>query len=120
MQQQTLDAHHGRSIVIDLCHPASPSGSTRASPSLTPGSTLSLFRVIGENVSRPAGSRADLAKCPRCRARLQRTQDMQARNAISVSALPARARPADDVLRLPPREELHPPVNVRTDHGAAT
>src|SRR5688572_30470363 len=78
MQEQKLDGHHGRSTVIDLCHPCQSIWfDTHESPSLTPGSTLSLFRVIGENVSRPAGSRADLAKCPRCRARLQRTEDMQ-------------------------------------------
>jgi Zn-finger nucleic acid-binding protein len=78
MQEQKLDAHHGRSIDIDLCHPCQSIWfDTRESPSLTPGSTLSLFRVIGENISRPAGSRADLAKCPRCRARLRRTHDMQ-------------------------------------------
>ena len=33
---------------------------------------------------------------------------------------PAGPRPADDFLRLPPREELHPPVDIRTDPGAAT
>jgi uncharacterized C2H2 Zn-finger protein len=78
MQEQKLDGHHGRSTVIDLCHPCQSIWfDTHESPSLTPGSTLSLFRMIGENVSRPAGSRADLAKCPRCHARLQQTQDMQ-------------------------------------------
>ena len=78
MVEQQLDAHHGRPIVIDLCHPCQAFWfDTHESPSLTPGSTLTLFRTIGENVARPTPSRADLAKCPRCRARLRRTHDMQ-------------------------------------------
>ena len=78
MVEHQLEGHHGRQIVIDLCHPCQSFWfDTRESLSLTPGSTLSLFRVIGENVARPATARADLAKCPRCRARLRRTQDMQ-------------------------------------------
>ncbi len=78
MVEQTLDAHHGRPVVIDLCHPCQAFWfDARESLSLTPGSTLLLFRVIGENLTRPPAARADLAKCPRCRARLRRTQDMQ-------------------------------------------
>jgi hypothetical protein len=78
MVELTLEAHHGRQIVIDLCHPCQSFWfDTRESVSLTPGSTLSLFRVIGESVSPPVPSRADLAKCPRCRARLRPTEDMQ-------------------------------------------
>ena len=71
-------------------HPASPSGSTRASPSLTPGSTLSLFRVIGENVSRPP-ARAPTWRNARAAAR-GCNGPRTARNAISVSALPAAGR----------------------------
>ena len=78
MVEQTLEGHHARPLVIDLCHPCQSFWfDARESPSLTPGSTLSLFRIIGEHIARPAPSRADLAKCPRCRARLRRTQDMQ-------------------------------------------
>ena len=78
MVEQTLDGHQGRPVVIDLCHPCQSFWfDAHESLSLTPGSTLSLFRVIGEHVARPTASRADLAKCPRCRARLRRTQDMQ-------------------------------------------
>lgn len=78
MVEQTLDAHHGRPVVIDLCHPCQSFWfDAHESPSLAPGSTLTLFRVIGENVVPPARSRADLAKCPRCRSRLRRTHDRQ-------------------------------------------
>jgi hypothetical protein len=36
-----------------------------------------LFGVIGEHVAKPQAIEADTAKCPRCQARLRRTQDMQ-------------------------------------------
>ena len=78
MHEQRLDGHHGQVIQIDLCHPCQSFWFDRhESVRLTPGATLSLFRAIGENLTRPTASRADLAKCPRCRARLRRTQDMQ-------------------------------------------
>ncbi len=78
MVEQTLDAHHGRPVVIDLCHACQSFWfDARESLSLTPGSTLSLFRLIGEAIGRPADSRADLAKCPRCQSRLRRTHDRQ-------------------------------------------
>jgi hypothetical protein len=36
-----------------------------------------VFRLIGERVGRAGAQDRDLAKCPRCKARLRRTQDMQ-------------------------------------------
>jgi hypothetical protein len=78
MQEQRLDGHHGRPVVIDFCAPCQAFWfDTHESPALTAGATLSLFRVIGEHVARRGASRADLAKCPRCRARLRGTHDMQ-------------------------------------------
>lgn len=78
MQEQRLEGHHAQPVVIDLCHPCQAFWfDHHESPRLTPGATLSLFRVIGEQVSKPVPSRADLAKCPRCRARLRPTHDMQ-------------------------------------------
>ena len=78
MVEQRLEGHHGRAIVIDLCHSCQAFWfDARESLSLTPGATLSLFRIIGEQTTRPAAIRADLAKCPRCRSRLRRTKDMQ-------------------------------------------
>jgi hypothetical protein len=44
---------------------------------LSPGGTLGLFRLIGEHAANRSFSNADLAKCPRCHARLRLTQDMQ-------------------------------------------
>lgn len=78
MQAHTLDGHLGRSVEIDLCVPCqSVWFDARENLQLTPGATLSMFRVIGERVGRPAPEHRDLVKCPRCNAHLRRTQDMQ-------------------------------------------
>jgi hypothetical protein len=78
MEERTFDARLGRAVVIDICHTCQSFWfDTRESIALTPGSTLALFRVIGEKVRRPVHRDGDLARCPRCRARLKRTHDMQ-------------------------------------------
>ena len=78
MQEQTFDGHLARPVVIDICFSCQAFWfDARESVSLTPGSTLALFRLIGERATRPRSSRADTAKCPRCRGRLRRTSDMQ-------------------------------------------
>ena len=78
MQEQTLEGRLGRTVTIDLCHQCQGFWfDAHESLNLTPGSTLKLFRVIGENVTRPQRTNADLAKCPRCRAHLRRTHDIQ-------------------------------------------
>ena len=78
MQEETFDAHLGRRVSIDICHACQSFWfDTHESAALTPGSTLTLFRIIGEKLSRPERSNADLAKCPRCKSRLRRTHDIQ-------------------------------------------
>ena len=78
MQEHTFDGHNGRSVVIDLCEPCQSFWfDDRESLTLSPSATLSLFRIIGEHAARPSLRDADAAKCPRCRGRLRRTQDMQ-------------------------------------------
>jgi ribosomal protein S27AE len=78
MQPQALDGHLEREIEIDLCRPCqSVWFDARENIQLTPGATLTMFRIIGENVARPLLQERDLAKCPRCNAQLRRTQDMQ-------------------------------------------
>jgi hypothetical protein len=78
MREERLGAHHGRAVAIDLCVPCQAIWfDARESLSLTPASTLALFRTIGERVARPEPPGADLEKCPRCRARLRRTHDLQ-------------------------------------------
>ena len=78
MTSHTLDGHLGRAVMVDLCDPCQAIWfDTRESLQLTPGATLMLFRVIGEHVAKPRALEPDTARCPRCRARLRRTHDMQ-------------------------------------------
>jgi hypothetical protein len=78
MQEHTLDGHLGRSVAIDLCQPCQSLWlDGRESLALTPGATLSLFRIIGERTSKPQLPDANAGKCPRCHARLRKTHDMQ-------------------------------------------
>jgi hypothetical protein len=78
MQAQTLDGHVGRAVTIDICLPCQSFWfDAHESVQLGPGGTLALFRLIGEHTGKRTFSNADLAKCPRCRARLRLTQDMQ-------------------------------------------
>lgn len=78
MQEQTLDGHHGRPVTIDLCAACQSFWfDSHESLGLTPGSTLTLFRIIGEQTARRELTNADVAKCPRCSGRLRLTHDMQ-------------------------------------------
>jgi hypothetical protein len=78
MQEQTLDGHVGRSVTIDVCLSCQSFWfDSRESLALSPGGTLALFRLIGDHTGKRSFSNADLAKCPRCNARLRLTQDMQ-------------------------------------------
>ena len=55
MQEATFDGHLGRHVSIDICHACQSFWfDTRESVALTPGSTLTLFRIIGEKLSKPA------------------------------------------------------------------
>ena len=74
MQSQTLDGYMDRDIEIDLCEPCQSIWfDARENLQLTPGTTLSMFRIIGERAARPAPQDRDIAKCPRCKAQLRRT-----------------------------------------------
>jgi len=78
MDEQVLDAHLGRAVTIDICSPCQLFWfDARESISLTPGATLTLFRLMGERVARAGVTHSDIARCPRCRTRLRRTSDMQ-------------------------------------------
>jgi DNA-directed RNA polymerase subunit RPC12/RpoP len=78
MQEHTLDGHVGRPVTIDVCLPCQSFWfDAHESLALSPGGTLALFRLIGEHAGQRSFSNADLAKCPRCKARLRLTQDMQ-------------------------------------------
>jgi Zn-finger nucleic acid-binding protein len=89
MQQQTLEGHVGRPVAIDVCLPCQSFWfDAHESVRLSPGGTLALFRLIGEHSGARAFSNADLARCPRCKARLRLTQDMQRATRFSYCAVP--------------------------------
>lgn len=78
MRTHTLGGHLSRTVDVDVCVPCQSIWfDDKENLQLTPGATLALFRVIGENVSRPAPQDGDIAKCPRCSGQLRRTRDMQ-------------------------------------------
>ena len=78
MEVHVLDGHLGRTIEVDLCEPCQSLWfDGKENLQLTPGSTLELFRAIGEHVRTPELRDGELVKCPRCKARLRRTQDLQ-------------------------------------------
>lgn len=78
MTSHTVQGQLDRPVTIDLCDPCQSIWfDPRESLQLTPGATLSLFRIIGEHIAKPHVPDGDTAKCPRCKARLRRTQDMQ-------------------------------------------
>ena len=78
MQAQTLDGHSGTSVQIDVCTACQSFWfDARESLALTPGATLSLFRLIGDRVAQKPTTHADVVRCPRCRARLGLAHDMQ-------------------------------------------
>ena len=78
MSTQTFDGHQGRPVEVDLCDPCQSLWfDAQENLELTPGATLALFRVIGEHVSKPTLQDGELAKCPKCKARLRRTSDLQ-------------------------------------------
>ena len=78
MESHTLDGQLGRPVAIDICDPCQAIWfDTRENLQLTPGATLTVFRLIGEHIAKPHLQESDTAKCPRCKARLRRTHDMQ-------------------------------------------
>lgn len=78
MQAHAVDGLLGRPLNIDLCEPCQSFWfDGRESLQLSPAATLSLFRIIGERTTRQPLRDSDATKCPRCKGRLRRTQDMQ-------------------------------------------
>jgi uncharacterized paraquat-inducible protein A len=78
MPEETLDGRNSRPVTINLCHACQAFWFDRhESLSLTPGSTLTLFRTIGDHSALAGVPRIASPSCPRCRSRLQRVHDMQ-------------------------------------------
>ena len=90
MREATFDGHLGRRVAIDLC--AGCNGiwfDGMESHQLTPGSTLALFKQMGEAVAeanRPLGARK---ACPRCQALLTRELDKQRTTTFEAFRCPA-------------------------------
>jgi hypothetical protein len=78
MVEQTLDGRLGQTLVIDLCHACQAFWfDGYESLRLSPGSVLTLFRVIGEQPPSARTPLSDAAACPRCGATLVVTHDLQ-------------------------------------------
>lgn len=78
MRTVRVDGYLGRSIDVDVCIPCQSLWfDAYEHLQLTPGATLAVFRIIGEHVARPDWQPRDVAHCPRCRAQLRKTQDLQ-------------------------------------------
>ena len=120
MTSHTVQGQLGRPVTIDLCEPCQAMWfDPRESLQLTPGATLMLFRVIGEHVAKPQAIEAETAKCPRCKARLRRTQDRQRSTRFEYFRCPhdhGRLTTFFDFLK---REGLHSAADAVTDCGTA-
>jgi Zn-finger nucleic acid-binding protein len=78
MRPYRLEGQLGRDVEVDVCTPCQSIWfDPQESIQLTPGATLALFRIIGEQVSRPAPQDCDVMRCPQCHAQLRRTHDQQ-------------------------------------------
>ena len=79
MEECRLEGKSGDPVLIDVCHGCQAFWfDAHESPRLSPGSTLTLFSVIGARAARASAfGDADVAKCPRCHGRLRLTHDRQ-------------------------------------------
>ena len=94
LSAETLTGHLGTTVVVDVCRKCQAFWfDQRESLQLSPGSTLTLFRLIGEPAdSEPRPTPADPAAgavCPRCGLRLRPTQDRQRNTAFRYERCPA-------------------------------
>jgi hypothetical protein len=78
MTALTLDGHLGTKVELDLCAACQVIWFDHLeSLRLSPGATLSLFRMIGERKQSAPPPLKDPLKCPRCELRLLLTNDRQ-------------------------------------------
>jgi Zn-finger nucleic acid-binding protein len=90
MREVTFDGHLGRAVTIDLC--AGCNGiwfDGMESHQLTPGSTLALFKQMGQAVAEANRPLAARKACPRCQARLTRELDKQRTTTFEAFRCPA-------------------------------
>ena len=78
-----LEGHTGTSVDIDVCKPCRAFWFDRhESLQLSPRATLSLFSLIGDQVTTARLPLGSVLKCPRCGSRLLQTQDRQRNTAF--------------------------------------
>jgi len=78
MTAQELTGHQGQPITIDICLPCQSMWFDGfESVSLSPASTLKLFRLIGEHAEATPRHHTDVAHCPRCGAAMRTAHDLQ-------------------------------------------
>ncbi len=90
MQAETLVGHHGQPITIDICLPCQSMWFDGfESLRLSPGSTLRLFKLIGDHAAAPAEPHTDPVPCPRCGARMHVAHDLQRNTRFEYVKCPA-------------------------------
>jgi hypothetical protein len=83
MNSLALDAHLGTRVELDICAACQVIWFDRLENlRLTPGATLQLFRMIGEQPRSGAGPHGAPLPCPRCGIRLLLTNDRQRNTAF--------------------------------------
>ena len=76
-------------VALDICYDCHAIWFDQLeSAQLTPGAVLDLFRRIHEHHDRQARPLADVLKCPKCRAKLKLTNDVQRANRINYYRCP--------------------------------
>ena len=78
MKSQTLEGHGGAPVVIDVCLSCERFWfDDFESLQLSPGSTLQLFRLVGDHTQAPSAPAKVPPACPRCGATLLPAHDLQ-------------------------------------------
>jgi hypothetical protein len=89
MTAHPLGGHLGMTVTVDLCAACQAFWfDGKESLQLTPGATLALFRLIGEQAARARPPVGAGAKCPRCGAGLAATHDRQRNTAFQYARCP--------------------------------
>ena len=78
MTEQDFERNYGTVVRVDICHECGALWFDRWEDlALTPGAVLHLFVVINDNQPAQRNPLGDNLACPRCRARLALTKDLQ-------------------------------------------
>jgi uncharacterized protein YbaR (Trm112 family) len=90
MSQRTFEANYAKPVTLDLCLACAAFWfDGLESLALAPGAVLDLFVLIHENRKSPPNPLGEALSCPRCRARLARTANMQRNTRFAYWRCPA-------------------------------